>query len=127
MQTPACGDLGAPPPPEPVAAELDPELEAVARYEECRMILGQSESLFNFLEKERDNPGSEEPGWAIVSSPEARLQRAQYSAELQQGYTSKSHKFRDAALTAMAGTNSNCACDGWCALPPSVVQHPSPP
>ena len=64
MQTPA----GLDGPPEPVAAELDPELEeldpeleAVARYEECRMILGQSESLFNFLEKERDNPGIEEP------------------------------------------------------------------
>ena len=58
MQTPACADLGAPPPPEPV----DPELEAVARYEECRMLLGMSESLFNFLEKERVNPGSEETG-----------------------------------------------------------------
>ena len=112
MQTPACGDLGAPPPPEPVAAELDPELEAAARYEECNMILGQSESLFNFLETERDNPGSEEPGWAIVNSPEARLQRAEKERARTIHKTSTSHEYRDAALTAMVGTNSNCACDG---------------
>ena len=41
--------------PEPVVytddeMELDEELEAVARYEECRMVLGMSESLTNFLE-----------------------------------------------------------------------------
>ena len=44
--------------PEPVVytddeMELDEELEAVARYEECRMVLGMSESLTNFLEAER--------------------------------------------------------------------------
>ena len=48
--------------PEPVVytddeMELDEELEAVARYEECRMVLGMSESLTNFLEAERTNPG----------------------------------------------------------------------
>ena len=37
--------------------ELDEELEAVARYEECRMVLGMSESLTNFVEAERTNPG----------------------------------------------------------------------
>jgi hypothetical protein len=48
--------------PEPVVytddeMELDEELEAVARYEECRMVLGMSESLTNFVEAERTNPG----------------------------------------------------------------------
>ena len=49
--------------PEPVVytddeMELDEELEAVARYEECRMVLGMSESLTNFVEAERTNPAT---------------------------------------------------------------------
>ena len=91
-------------------------MEAAARYEDCRMVHGLSESLTNFLEADRDNPGT-----PIVSSQEMRLQHAERQAVYKQARTSQSHVYRDAALTAMAGTNSNCACDGWCA-PPSVCR-----
>jgi hypothetical protein len=71
---------------------------------------------------------SDEPGWAILSyqerqerDQEIRRQHAERQAVYKQALTSQSHAYRDAALTAMAGTNSNCACDGWCA-PPSVCR-----
>ena len=80
---------------------------------------------------------SDEPGWAILSyqerqerdlilNAEKRLQQQRYKAEYTQAQKRQSHAYRDAALTAMVGTNSNCVCDGWCA-PPLRLSCNTPP